>query len=124
MLFGHALLLQLCFFVLVFCMIDLKQGFYFIMVLWLFLCQFFHVFFLSLFCPFWISWYYEFCWRISDSVGCMSFSTNIFFFNCFPLIISLIFSLNLFVKIFFGIVPFFLRFFCDITRLEFLFSFF
>jgi len=51
MLFGHALRLLHYFFVLVFCMIDLKQGFYFIMALWLFLCQFSHVFFLFLFYP-------------------------------------------------------------------------
>lgn len=53
------------------------------------------------------------------SCGIVSISPNIFFFFLPALVLSLIFSLILFVRVVFGLVPFFLKFFSDITRLEF-----
>lgn len=53
------------------------------------------------------------------SVGGVFISPSFFLLTCIPLILSLIYSLNLFTKIFFGSIPFFIRFFCDTTRLEF-----
>jgi len=60
------------------------------------------------------------------SIGGVFVNPCFFLFTCFPLILSLVYSLNLFVRVFFGSVPFFLRYYSDITRLEFyiLFLFF
>jgi len=58
------------------------------------------------------------------SIGGVFLSPSFFLLTCIPLILSLVYSLNLFVKLFFGCVPFFLRYFCDITRLEFYILFF
>jgi NADH-quinone oxidoreductase subunit M len=58
------------------------------------------------------------------SVGGVYLSPSFFFLTSIPLILSLVYSLNLFVKLFFGTVPFFLRYFCDIIRLEFYILFF
>lgn len=58
------------------------------------------------------------------SVGGVFLSPSFFLLTCIPLILSLIYSLNLFVKIFFGTFPFFIRFYSDINRLEFFLLFF
>jgi len=53
------------------------------------------------------------------SIGVIYISPTFFFLLFLPMLLSLIFSLNLFVRISFGSYPFFLRFFSDLTRLEF-----
>jgi NADH:ubiquinone oxidoreductase subunit 4 (subunit M) len=58
------------------------------------------------------------------SVGGFFLSPSFFLFTCFPLILSLIYSLNLFIKVFYGTVPFFLRYYSDLMRLEFSVLFF
>lgn len=52
-------------------------------------------------------------------VGGVFVSSTLYFLNCLPLVITLFYSLNLYIRIFLGTIPYFLRFYSDLTRLEF-----
>jgi proton-translocating NADH-quinone oxidoreductase chain M len=52
-------------------------------------------------------------------VGGISYNTTLYFLNFLPLILSLIYSLILYVRIFFGNSTNFIRFYGDLSRLEF-----
>jgi NADH:ubiquinone oxidoreductase subunit 4 (subunit M) len=84
---------------------------------------FYFVFVLSNFAfPFTVNFVGEFL----IGVGGFFISPSLYILNCIPLVICLFYSLNLYVRIFFGSFSFFLRFYSDLTRLEFfvLFCFF
>lgn len=52
-------------------------------------------------------------------IGGVFLSPTLYFLNALPLILSLFYSLNLYVRVFFGSLPFFFRFYSDLSRLEF-----
>lgn len=57
------------------------------------------------------------------SVGSFYFSNYLFFFSSIGLVLGLIYSMFFYNRIFFGVFPFFIRFYSDCSRLEFLILF-
>jgi NADH:ubiquinone oxidoreductase subunit 4 (subunit M) len=82
---------------------------------------FYFIFILSNFAfPFTINFVGEFL----IGIGGFFLSSTLYVLNCFPLIVCLFYSLNLYVRIFFGNSGVFLRYYSDLTRLEFFVLFF
>jgi hypothetical protein len=111
MLFGHALTSSALFFGIGILYDRYKLDYYFIMVLYQLLCLFFHFFILFLFYLILLFLLLLICWRIFNRVGRVFYKSNFICFKLFSFNCLFIYSLHLYVRIFFGSFSFFLRFF-------------